>query len=47
MDLQDSAIGGGTLEAEEDNGGNDKVDGGTGASDTCRKDAGDTALNCP
>ncbi len=35
------------LDARDGTGGNDKVDGGPGTSDTCRKDAGDTALNCP
>jgi Ca2+-binding RTX toxin-like protein len=35
------------LDARDGKAGNDKVDGGPGASDTCRKDAGDTALNCP
>lgn len=35
------------LDARDGLSGNDKVDGGPGTSDTCRKDAGDTALNCP
>ena len=34
------------LDARDGISGNDKVDGGTGASDTCRRDAGDTILNC-
>ena len=43
-----SGLGGNdVLDARDGISGNDKVDGGTGASDTCRKDAGDTVLNCP
>lgn len=36
-----------TLRARDGVGGNDTVDGGAGSSDTCQKDAGDTARNCP
>ena len=36
-----------TLKARDGVGGNDTVDGGAGSSDTCQKDAGDTAKNCP
>jgi Tol biopolymer transport system component len=36
-----------TLKARDGVGGNDTVDGGAGSSDTCQKDAGDTARNCP
>ncbi len=35
------------LDARDGISGNDTVDGGPGASDTCRRDAGDTMLNCP
>ena len=36
-----------TLKARDGVGGNDTVDGGAGSNDTCQKDAGDTARNCP
>ena len=36
-----------TLKAKDGIGGNDTVDGGAGSNDTCQKDAGDTARNCP
>jgi Ca2+-binding RTX toxin-like protein len=36
-----------TLRATDGIGGNDTVDGGAGSNDTCQKDAGDTARNCP
>jgi Tol biopolymer transport system component len=36
-----------TLRARDGIGGNDTVDGGAGSNDTCQKDAGDTARNCP
>ena len=36
-----------TLKARDGVGGNDTVDGGAGSTDTCQKDAGDTARNCP
>jgi Tol biopolymer transport system component len=36
-----------TLKARDGVGGNDAVDGGAGSNDTCQKDAGDTARNCP
>ena len=36
-----------TLKARDGVGGNDTVDGGAGSNDTCQKDAGDTAMNCP
>jgi Tol biopolymer transport system component len=36
-----------TLKARDGIGGNDTVDGGAGSNDTCQKDAGDTARNCP
>ncbi len=36
-----------TLKARDQVGGNDTVDGGAGSGDTCQKDAGDTARNCP
>ena len=36
-----------TLKARDGVGGNDTVDGGAGSGDTCQKDAGDTARNCP
>jgi len=43
-----SGLGGNdVLDARDGTGGNDRVDGGAGASDTCRRDAGDTVLNCP
>jgi hypothetical protein len=36
-----------TLRARDGVGGNDTVDGGAGSNDTCQKDAGDAARNCP
>ena len=43
-----SGLGGNdVLDARDGISGNDKVNGGTGASDTCRRDAGDIMLNCP
>ena len=43
-----SGLGGNdVLDVRDGLSGNDKVDGGAGASDTCRRDAGDTMLNCP
>jgi Ca2+-binding RTX toxin-like protein len=43
-----SGLGGNdSLNARDGTGGNDIGDGGAGAADTCRKDAGDTARNCP
>lgn len=43
-----SGLGGNdVLDARDRISGNDRVDGGTGTADTCRRDAGDTALNCP
>lgn len=43
-----SGLGGNdVLDARDGIRGNDTVNGGTGASDACRRDAGDTMLNCP
>ncbi len=43
-----SGLGGNdVLDARDGISGNDKVNGGPGTSDTCRKDSGDTMLNCP
>ena len=43
-----SGLGGNdTLRAKDGVGGNDTVDGGAGSNDTCQKDTGDTARNCP
>ena len=43
-----SGLGGNdVLDVRDGISGNDEVNGGRGASDTCRRDAGDTMLNCP
>ncbi len=43
-----SGLGGNdVLDVRDGIGDNDKVDGGAGASDTCRRDTGDTMVNCP